>query len=126
MIIGKTFTFDAAHLLPGHEKCGIMHGHTWKVTVEVDGPVNPKTGMVMDFTVLTELVGGLLRLFDHNVLNNFLDVPTCENLCAYLAGALHGLLNNTEELPRFGGRENPMITVIVQEGEGGYARLRTY
>ena len=36
MIIGKTFTFEAAHWLPGHTgKCNALHGHTWTVEVEL-------------------------------------------------------------------------------------------
>ena len=38
--ITKTFTFDAAHWLPrvpeGH-KCGRLHGHTYSVTIAVEG-----------------------------------------------------------------------------------------
>ena len=36
MIIGKTFTFEAAHWLPHHPgKCWKLHGHTWTVEVEL-------------------------------------------------------------------------------------------
>src|SRR5882724_8346352 len=50
--IFREFTFEAAHRLPnvpeGH-KCQRLHGHSYRVTVHVSGPVDPATGMVMDF-----------------------------------------------------------------------------
>ena len=52
MTIFKEFTFDAAHFLPnvpdGH-KCREVHGHTYKLTVFIDGPVDNELGWVMDF-----------------------------------------------------------------------------
>ena len=52
MEIFNEFTFEAAHLLPnvpdGH-KCLRLHGHSFRVTLTVAGPVNADTGWVMDF-----------------------------------------------------------------------------
>ncbi len=52
MIIFKSFKIDAAHLLPnvpvGH-KCSRMHGHAFRVEVHIRGPLQPRTGWVMDF-----------------------------------------------------------------------------
>ena len=39
--------FDSMHLLPGHPKCGVPHGHTYKLEVVAEGPV--VNGMVIDF-----------------------------------------------------------------------------
>ena len=43
MEIFKEFTFEAAHRLPyvapGH-KCGRLHGHSYRVTVHLDGEVS--------------------------------------------------------------------------------------
>ena len=33
MKVGCIGFFDSMHLLPGHPKCGVPHGHTWKVEV---------------------------------------------------------------------------------------------
>ena len=47
----RTYTFEAAHRLPyvpeGH-KCGQMHGHSYRVTVMVRGPIGAM-GWVCDF-----------------------------------------------------------------------------
>ncbi|MFN6103662.1 MAG: 6-pyruvoyl trahydropterin synthase family protein, partial [Planctomycetaceae bacterium] len=49
MEIFKEFTFEAAHRLPhvpdGH-KCSRLHGHSFRVIVYVDGPVDPQLGWV--------------------------------------------------------------------------------
>ncbi len=46
--LGMEFFVDYSHLLPGHPKCGVLHGHTAKVIVELFGEVRPD-GMIMDF-----------------------------------------------------------------------------
>ena len=47
MEIFKEFTFEAAHRLPnvpaGH-KCARLHGHSFRVRVTVDGPVDAQSG----------------------------------------------------------------------------------
>ncbi len=52
-------SFDAAHFLKGYEgKCSNIHGHRWKVIVEVKGEdlkqEGPKRGMVVDFSDLKD------------------------------------------------------------------------
>jgi len=75
MKIRKTFTFDAAHCLPLHEgKCKQLHGHTWKLTVCVDGMIDQKTGFVLDFNTLKHLVEqSVINRLDHK----FLGMATC-------------------------------------------------
>lgn len=68
--ISKEFSFDMAHLLDGHDgKCQNLHGHTYKLQVEICGnlqPVGAKKGMVMDFSALKEAVNALiLAPMDH-------------------------------------------------------------
>lgn len=60
MKVVKTFSFDIAHLLDGHDgKCKNLHGHTYQLEVEVQGPLiqgGPKDGMVLDFSTLKSVV----------------------------------------------------------------------
>ena len=41
MKLGITEFIDCAHFLPGHPKCGQVHGHTYKVEVIIEGEYAP-------------------------------------------------------------------------------------
>ena len=119
MIIGKRFKIDAAHYLPEYlGKCREMHGHTWYITVEVEGKIRaggPTDGMVIDLNELSTAVHCILDRWDHRLLNEFFpeaEAPTCERLTQEIA------LRLQEYLPS----EIFVHEVRVQEGEGGYAR----
>lgn len=56
-----------------------FHGHNYKLEVELDGPINPDTGYVMDMKKLSDIMKDeILERFDHRNLN--LDCPEFENL----------------------------------------------
>ncbi len=83
MIIFKDFHFDSAHFLPnvpdGH-KCKEIHGHTYKLTLEFEGEIDPKMGWLIDFAEIKKIVSPLIDDVDHKLLNNIegLENPTCE------------------------------------------------
>jgi len=89
MIIFKKFTFDSAHSLPhvpdGH-KCKEIHGHTYKLTVFIEGDLDPKLGWVMDFKELKDVVKPLIDQIDHKYMNEIegLENPTCEIIAQWL------------------------------------------
>lgn len=89
----KWFSFEAAHFLPrvpaGH-KCARMHGHSYRIELVVEGPVDPETGWLIDFAELDEAWRPLHESFDHRVLNEVpgLENSTCENLAVYVFRAL--------------------------------------
>lgn len=62
----KIFTFDSAHQLVGHKaKCANVHGHTYKMEVQVEGPTigqenTSDEGFVIDFSDLKLVVNELL------------------------------------------------------------------
>lgn len=67
--VAKTYTFEAAHILPDHPgKCSRLHGHSYKVKVEVFGEVNPTTGMVVDFAVVDDQVKPMIDILDHRFI----------------------------------------------------------
>ncbi|WP_301098573.1 6-carboxytetrahydropterin synthase QueD [Otariodibacter sp.] len=68
--IAKEFSFDMAHMLDGHDgKCKNLHGHTYKLQVEISGDLyveGPKSGMVMDYADLKASVNEhILNHMDH-------------------------------------------------------------
>jgi 6-pyruvoyltetrahydropterin/6-carboxytetrahydropterin synthase len=87
--ITKTFEISAAHFLPDHPICGKIHGHNYKVELTLEGKVNPKTGMLMDFgdvkDIFKKTIGDKL---DHSTLNDFMKIPTAENIAKYVYKAL--------------------------------------
>jgi 6-pyruvoyltetrahydropterin/6-carboxytetrahydropterin synthase len=106
MRLGITDFIDCAHQLPGHGKCGPLHGHTYKVEVEVEGPA--EGGMVVDFADLKVQVRTVLGRYDHRHWNDFLDYPTVENICERLAAELSAALS----FP---------FSIRVHEGHGKWA-----
>lgn len=94
MIVAKTFYFDAAHRLPDYDgKCANLHGHRWRLDVVLEGMVNPRTGMVIDFSYIKEVVTQrIISLFDHNDLNTIIENPTAENILFWIRDDLKVLL----------------------------------
>lgn len=63
-------SFDAAHFLKGYEgKCSNIHGHRWRVVVEIQGDELKKDshtrGMLIDFDELKETIKKEVDYFDH-------------------------------------------------------------
>lgn len=84
--IAKSFTFETAHALPNHSsKCKNLHGHSYRLEVFVEGPVQTdgsEEGMVIDFARLSEVVEReITSQWDHQYLNDIVPfVPTAELL----------------------------------------------
>ena len=89
MQIYKEFNIEAAHRLPnvpeGH-KCARLHGHSFKVSIYVEGPVGDDSGWVMDFADIKKVFAPIYAQLDHHYLNDIkgLDNPTSENLAKWI------------------------------------------
>lgn len=98
--IYRTFVereFSAAHELRGYENlCGKLHGHTWKVRVEVETEKLDKIGISIDFRDLKVKLDSIIKNFDHKFLNEnpaFIEQnPTAENLAKEVYNKLKELL----------------------------------
>lgn len=82
-------TFSSAHNLKRYKgKCEELHGHNWKVQIEVVKNKLDKAGMVLDFKDLKMKLNKVLDELDHKYLNNvshFKKVnPTSENIARYI------------------------------------------
>lgn len=85
MKIVQSFTFEAAHRLPAvppAHRCYNLHGHSYRVDLKLEGPVDPVTGFVMDFFEIEAAFAPLLAQLDHHYLNEIagLENPTAENI----------------------------------------------
>tara|TARA_B100001939_G_C16417776_1_gene395188 strand:- start:132 stop:500 length:369 start_codon:yes stop_codon:yes gene_type:complete len=81
--------FSSAHTLVGHSgPCKKMHGHNWKVEVEITGQKLDKIGMVVDFKEIRKATNLVVDELDHEFLNNLEpfseDNPTAENIARYI------------------------------------------
>lgn len=87
--IGKRYTFDAAHHLPGlpeGHKCRRVHGHTYTAEFTLASSELVPPGFVADFGDLAPVRKYIAETLDHHDLNEVLDVePTCEAIAAHLA-----------------------------------------
>jgi len=89
MEIVKEFTFDAAHYLPNVDdahKCKNLHGHTYRVRLVIEGPLDPVVGWVMDFADIKAAWKPLEQQLDHQVLNNIAGMvnTTAEELAMWI------------------------------------------
>ena len=71
--IERTYTFSAAHIIPGHPKCGRMHGHNYKVEVSVTGELSGPQNWIMDFGELDKIVKPLIDRLDHRFIKTDAD-----------------------------------------------------
>jgi 6-pyruvoyltetrahydropterin/6-carboxytetrahydropterin synthase len=89
MKISQAFRFEAAHHLPQvplSHRCHRMHGHSYRVEVQLQGPVDQRTGFVADFFDVEAAFGPLLNTLDHHCLNDVagLENPTAENIAIWI------------------------------------------
>ncbi len=90
--------FAAAHYLRNYEGvCNRLHGHNWKVEVNVVATELDEVGMGLDFKVIKDATKRLIGQLDHYNLNEVAPFdtinPTAENISAYLYRELSKELN---------------------------------
>lgn len=101
--IFKEFVFEAAHRLPnvvpGH-KCSRLHGHSFRIAIQISGDVGAQSGWVRDFGDLKTAFAPLYEQLDHNYLNDIpgLENPTSENIARWVWQKLKGQLPELSEI----------------------------
>ena len=100
MKITQAFAFEAAHRLPQvptTHRCHRLHGHSYRVELQLDGPVDPISGFVVDFFDVEAAFGPLLRRLDHQYLNEIegLENPTAENIAIWIFDRIKPMLPQT-------------------------------
>jgi 6-pyruvoyltetrahydropterin/6-carboxytetrahydropterin synthase len=89
MHIFRAFTIEAAHCLPnvpeGH-KCSRLHGHSFRIELQLTGAVDPHSGWIMDFAEVKAAFQPTYDRLDHHYLNEIsgLENPTSENLARWI------------------------------------------
>jgi 6-pyruvoyltetrahydropterin/6-carboxytetrahydropterin synthase len=90
MRLDVEFYFAAAHRLPRYDgPCFRQHGHNYKFFVGLEGEVDPRSGMIIDFGLVKAAVQEeVLARVDHRDLNDVLENPTAENISRWIWEAL--------------------------------------
>ena len=103
MKIAKEFRWEMGHRLPEHfGQCKNIHGHSYKMLVEIEGELN-KDEMVIDYYDVEKIINPIIEKLDHAFMVNkndkvvleFLEKmnskkvivnfqSTAENICLYL------------------------------------------
>lgn len=58
--------FSACHFIPNHPKCGCLHGHTYAISVRIEG--DQKGEFIIDFEIVKGIVNRICDDLDHRVL----------------------------------------------------------
>jgi 6-pyruvoyltetrahydropterin/6-carboxytetrahydropterin synthase len=60
--------FSSCHIIPGHPKCGRLHGHSYAASARFRGTVESPDGMLVDFHVAKRAMREVCDVLDHRVL----------------------------------------------------------
>lgn len=65
--IYKEVQIDTSHRLLHYKgKCANLHGHRWKVEVWMEGEPDPATQILIDYTLIKQVIGK----YDHQIILN--------------------------------------------------------
>ena len=111
MILKRRFRFEAAHRLPRYDgPCSRVHGHTYRLIVALELPVDPTTGMSMDFFEVDRTVRtAVLEQLDHRDANDVMENPTAENLAIWIWGRLQEPLPSILEVELYETEESSVV-----------------
>lgn len=100
VILTKEFDFEAGHHLEPYEgRCEFSHGHSYHMEVSVIGIPDPKTGLLVDFKIIKDVVNEIIDELDHNYLNDYFNFnTTCEHMIRYLWCAIENKLPTQVDL----------------------------
>lgn len=110
--------FSAAHNLRGYRgKCEQLHGHNWKVEVEIASSRLNNLSMVCDFKEIKKKLGGVLNSLDHAYLNKLAYFkkynPTSEKIAEYIYFKLKKLVK---------GKDLILKSIVVWESDTSCAK----
>ena len=91
--------FASAHTLRNYPgACSRMHGHNWKVELEIEATQLNDIGIAIDLKQMKKATNEVCDRLDHQYLNDIEPFhkinPTAENIAAYLYSEIGKLIND--------------------------------
>ena len=87
--LSQAFYFEASHTL--HREIDAtgsrrIHGHTYHAEVTLSGPVDARTGMLVDLGHVRHAIAAVRDKLDHHLLDDVdgIGPATLENLCSFI------------------------------------------
>ena len=114
--VSKKMEISAMHKLSldYESRCRQEHCHNWVITGDISVHKLDRNGMLLDFTVIKELIHSKM---DHKNLNKVFDFnPTAENIAGWVASVINDYLT-TDKSYTF----SYCSKVRVEETQGNYA-----
>jgi len=119
----KEFRFEAAHYLPDYDgPCKNLHGHSYVLQIGFAGEVDPKTGMVADFSKIKYGMSPVIEVLDHSLLNSVEGIgfpsalPTAESMVVWLKRSIQERLEKE--------MNSKLVFVRLYETPTSYAEWR--
>ena len=111
---------SAAHKLndyPG--PCARIHGHNWKIRLEVHSRHLDDQGIAIDFGELDQLLWKVVGPFDHQLMNDVKPFdrqnPTAENLVKYIYDQIKAMIPANISMQRVTVWETDQYKVAYEE-----------
>jgi 6-pyruvoyltetrahydropterin/6-carboxytetrahydropterin synthase len=93
-------SISTAHRLNDYQgPCARIHGHNWRIRLDVLADKLDQTGIAIDFSDLENILWHVIGRFDHQLLNDVPPFdqlnPTAENIARYVYQEAQKQLNST-------------------------------
>ena len=113
-------TISTAHQLRDYDgPCANIHGHNWKIRVEVQSNNIDDIGIAIDFSILDEFLWQVIGPFDHQLINSIEPFdklnPTAENLVKFIYERLQNILTEKVSLRKVSVWETDEYMVSYEE-----------
>ncbi len=120
-ILKTLLDFASAHSLRGYPgDCAKLHGHNWKIEVEVIGHELNEIGMLIDFKEIKRHAKAVIDELDHSFLNDHPHFqtlnPTAEHIAQYIYREIQNRIGSNQlKMHRLTVWENDRNCVIYSE-----------
>jgi 6-pyruvoyltetrahydropterin/6-carboxytetrahydropterin synthase len=111
---------STAHQLHDYNgPCARVHGHNWKIKLDVQSDKVDDIGIAIDFSNLDKKLWQVIGPFDHQLINSIPPFdklnPTAENLVKYIYNQLQNILTEAISLKKVSVWETDEYMVSYEE-----------